>query len=245
MATSEQADKPKGIEFYGGYEVYSESGVDLTLLRSCLRRSIEERWARNRCSAEAGLALWQSNPISKLPNCPIKRGPLVSDVETFVKLLTTGNVQFVLIGGQAMRAHGSAHVTEDTDICYQRTPDNLAALVAALAPVHPYLRGVPPGLPFRFDVPTLAAGLNFAFDTDYGEIDLLGEVSGVGNYDQVLAQSVERTVFGLTVRILSVDGLIAAKKAAGRNKDHGHLLELIELKKILDAAQPAPEQSKE
>jgi predicted nucleotidyltransferase len=238
MAAPEQTDKPKGIEFYGGYEVYSESGVDLTLLHNNLRRSIEERWAGNRRSAEFGLALWQSNPISKLPNCPIKRGPIVSDVETFVKLLMARHVQFVLIGGQAMRAHGSAHVTEDTDICYQRTPDNLAALVAALAPIHPYLRGVPPGLPFRFDVPTLAVGLNFTLDTDHGELDLLGEVSGVGNYDQVLAQSVERTVFGLTVRILSVDGLIAAKKAAGRNKDHGHLLELIELKKMLDAARP-------
>ena len=90
-------------------------------------------------------------------------------------------------------------------------------------------------MPFRFDVPTLAAGLNFTLDTDHGQIDLLGEVSGIGNYDQVFAQSVERTVFGLTFRVLSVDGLIAAKKAAGRNKDHGHLLELIELKKVLEA----------
>jgi predicted nucleotidyltransferase len=241
MATSEQTDKPKGIEFYGGYEVYSESGVDLTLLRNNLRRSVEERWARNRRSAESGLALWLSNPMSKLPNCPIKRGPIVSNVEVFVKLLIAHHVQFVLIGGQAMRAHGSAHVTEDTDICYQRTSANLTALVAAFTPIHPYLRGVPPGLPFRFDVPTLAAGLNFTLDTDQGEIDLLGEVSGIGNYDQVLAQSVERTVFGLTIRILSVDGLIAAKKAAGRAKDQAQLLELIELKKILDAARQPPE----
>ncbi|HEY7157207.1 MAG TPA: hypothetical protein VH575_24855 [Gemmataceae bacterium] len=236
MAAPEPTDKPKGIEFYGGYQVYSESGVDLTLLRGNLRRSIEERWARNRRSAEFGLALWQSNPISKLPNCPIKRGPTVSDVETVVKLLAARNIQFVLIGGQAMRAHGSMHSTEDTDICYQRTPDNLAALVAALVPINPYLRGAPPGLPFRFDVPTLAAGLNFTLDTDLGEIDLLGEVSGIGGYDQVLAQSVERTVLGLPVRILSLDGLIAAKKAAGRKKDQLQLSELIELKKMLDAA---------
>jgi hypothetical protein len=139
-----------------------------------------------------------------------------------------------------MVALGSAHVTFDTDICYQRTPANLAALVAAFASIHPYLRGVPPGLPFRFDVPTLVAGLNFTLDTDLGEIDLLGEVSGVGTYDQVLAQSVEGRLDGLPVRVLSVDGLIAAKKAAGRNKDQLHLLELIELKKILDAAREKP-----
>ncbi len=46
MDTPDQTDKPKGIEFYGGYEVYSESGVDLTLLRNNLRRSLEQRWER-------------------------------------------------------------------------------------------------------------------------------------------------------------------------------------------------------
>jgi hypothetical protein len=239
MAAPEQADKPKGIEFYGGYEVYSESGVDLTLLRGNLRRSLEERWERGRRALASSLTLRQAFQIGKKPSPPIdwnNWSPHMTDVVAFVKLLTAHNVQFVVIGGQAMRALGSAHITDDTDICYQRTPDNLAALVAAFTPIHPYLRGVPPGLPFHFDVPTLAAGLNFTLDTDYGEIDILGEVSGVGTYDQVLAQSVEGTVVGLTVRILSIDGLIAAKKAAGRNKDHGHLLELIELKKMLDAA---------
>ena len=224
------------IEFYGGYEVYSESGVDLTLLRGNLRRSIEERWAKNRRAAQGSLALWQSNPYRELLTTHFHRSPIVSDVEALVKLLMSHHVQFVIIGGQAMRALGSAHLTDDTDICYQRTPANLAAVVAALTPIHPYLRGAPPGLPFLFDVRTLAAGLNFTFDTDLGELDLLGEVSGVGNFDQVLTQSVERSVFGLSIRILSVDGLIAAKRAAGRNKDQAHLLELIELKKILDAA---------
>ncbi len=36
-----------GIEFYGGYQVYSDSGVDLTLLRENLKRTIEERLADN------------------------------------------------------------------------------------------------------------------------------------------------------------------------------------------------------
>jgi hypothetical protein len=235
MAAPEQKDKPKGIEFYGGYEVYSESGVDLTLLRSNLRRSIEDRLENNRRAAEFGFALWQSNPHRELLSSVLNRSLSMTDAGAFLKLLVDHKVQFVLIGGQALVAHGSAHVTYDTDICYQRTPGNLAALVAAFAPIHPYLRGAPPGLPFHFDVPTLAAGLNFTLDTDYGKIDILGEVSGVGFYDQVLAQSVERTVYGLPIRVLSIDGLIAAKKAAGRIKDHGHLLELLELKKMLDA----------
>lgn len=230
------------IEFYGVHEVYSESGVDLTLLRSNLQRSIEQRLADNFRNAEGALAFWQSNPYRELfAGTSFDRSAIVSNVEAVVKLLAVHNVQFVLIGGQAMRALGSAYITEDTDICYQRTPANLTALVAAFASIHPYLRGVPPGLPFRFDVPTIEAGLNFTLDTDYGKIDILGEVSGIGFYDRVLAQSVEKSIYGLSVRVLSVDGLIAAKKAAGRTKDQLHLLELIELKKILDAAKPPEE----
>jgi hypothetical protein len=230
-----RGDKPPGIEFYGGYEVYSDTGVDLTLLRANLRRSLEERWENNRRALEFARALRQA--VQSRGRSPVSGGGVgMVDAVGFVKLLTANNVQFIVIGGQAMRAHGSAHVTEDIDVCYQRTPPNLAALVAALTPLHPYLRGVPPGLPFRFDMPTLAAGLNFTLTTDCGDVDLLGEVSGIGGYDQVLRLSDEVKMFDSTVRILSLDGLIAAKKAAGRGKDRLHLLELEELKKLRDAA---------
>jgi hypothetical protein len=103
--------------------------------------------------------------------------------------------------------------------------------------LHPYLRGAPPGLPFRLDVPTLQAGLNFTLSTDLGDLDLLGEVSGVGDYQKSLAQSQEITMFGMQIRVLSLDGLIAAKRAAGRNKDQAHLLELEELKKLREGGQ--------
>src|SRR5262249_50437903 len=102
--------------------------------------------------------------------------------------------------------------------------------------LHPYLRGAPAGLPFKLDVPTLQSGLNFTLVTDHGDLDLLGEVSGIGRYEQVLAQSDELEVFGLKVRVLSIDGLIAAKKAAGRAKDQAHLLELEELKNLRDSS---------
>jgi hypothetical protein len=137
----------------------------------------------------------------------------------------------------AMVSHGSAHVTDDLDVCYSRTEKNIAAVAAALADLHPYLRGVPEGLPFRWDIATIQAGLNFTLRTDLGPVDFLGEVAGVGSYEQVLAQSEEQEIYGIPVRVLSLDGLIAAKKAAGRNKDQAHVLELEELKKLRDAAQ--------
>jgi len=51
----------------------------------------------------------------------------------------------------------------------------------------PRLRGTPPDLPFLWDARTLRAGLNFTLDTDLGPIDLLGEVSGIGQYEAALA----------------------------------------------------------
>ena len=154
--------------------------------------------------------------------------------QKILQQLTDQGVEFVLIGGLAMRAHGSAHVTEDVDVCYSRTKENINRLADAMAPFHPYMRGAPPGLPFRFDAPTIQAGLNFTLNTDLGEVDFLGEMSGIGGYEKVLAQSEERLLYGRKVRVLTIDGLLIAKKTAGRRKDQGHILELEELKKMRD-----------
>jgi predicted nucleotidyltransferase len=158
----------------------------------------------------------------------------VLDAAALLRSLNERGVEYVVVGGLAMVTHGSAHVTEDLDVCYNRTPANLAALAAALAPVHPYLRGVPPGLPFRLDAVTLQAGLNFTLVTDLGPLDLMGEIAGVGTFQEVFAQSEEFVVAGLPVRVLSLDAPIASKKAAGAQKDRLHLQELEELKKLRD-----------
>lgn len=83
--------------------------------------------------------------------------------------------------------HGSARVTQDLDICYARDDENLRRLSQALAPYSPTLRGAPPELPFRLDPPTLRAGLNFTLQTAAGDVDLLGEVSGVGCFPDIAA----------------------------------------------------------
>ncbi|MFQ5856748.1 MAG: nucleotidyltransferase [Anaerolineae bacterium] len=62
--------------------------------------------------------------------------------------------------------------------------------------------------------------------TDAGAVDLLGEVTGLGSYEQVLAASEEMELYGMSVHVLTLEGLIAAKQAAGRPRDLEHLLEL-------------------
>jgi hypothetical protein len=223
------------IEFYGGYQVYSESGVDLTLLRENLHRSLEDRWEYNRRAAALAEACTEAGRARKgLPFRP-EREASMFDPAGILQQLLSHQVEVVVIGGLAMITHGSAYVTRDLDLCYRRTDTNIAALAQALAPLHPYLRGAPRGLPFSLDPATIKAGLNFTLTTDLGDLDLLGEIAGVGNAEQVFAHSEEHTLFGLKVRVLSLDALIASKKAAGRLKDRNHLLELEELKKLKEA----------
>jgi hypothetical protein len=225
---------PGSIQFYGGYQVYSESGIDLTLLRENLKRTISERWEKNCQALPAINAFRQSGLRQKDKDLKLERGSVLLDIPGILRLFSTHGVEYVVIGGLALISQGSDYVTKDVDVCYSRSPENINALAAACASIHPYMRGAPPGLPFRFDPPTIKAGLNFTLITDLGELDVLGEVSGIGFYDKVLAMSEEKEVYGLMVRVLSLDGLIAAKKAAGRTKDKLHLLELEELKKLRD-----------
>ncbi len=143
--------------------------------------------------------------------------------------LARAGVEFVVIGGLAVLTHGHVRATVDLDICYARTPQNLRRLVEALAPIHPRLRGAPEGLPFFFDESTLRNGLNFTLVTDEGELDLLGEVTGVGGYTDLVLQALTTEAFGVEVRLMALEDLIRSKAAAGRPKD---LLDLEALKAI-------------
>jgi len=149
---------------------------------------------------------------------------------TLLSALQSNGVAFVIIGGVAATLHGSARVTYDLDLIYERSPDNLERIVAALKPYDPYLRGAPPGLPFKFDSETLKRGLNFTLTTTEGPIDLLGELSGIGPYDTVAQHTVEAELFGSTVHFLDIDALITSKKAAGRAKDLEAIAELETIK---------------
>ena len=150
----------------------------------------------------------------------------MTDFARLLAALVEGGVEFVVIGGFAATAHGSAHVTVVLDIVYARSPHNLACLAAALAPLRPYLRGAPPGLPFQLDAETLRRGLNFTLTTDAGDLDMLGEATGGGTYEALLLGSEVRRVFGLDVRFIDLETLIRLKRAAGRPKDLERIAEL-------------------
>jgi len=149
-----------------------------------------------------------------------------TDFETLLRVLLDGEVEFILVGGVAANLHGSARATFDVDVVYRRTAGNIARLVAALLPLEPYLRGAPPGLPFRLDAETVRAGLNFTLETTAGDLDLLGEVVGGGTYEELVEGTIALDLFGRTCRCVSLRQLLALKRAAGRPKDRDAIAEL-------------------
>ena len=155
----------------------------------------------------------------------------MTDFKALLRALAEGGVEFILIGGAAATVHGSARLTLDVDAVYRRTRENIQRLVIALTPYHPYLRGAPPGLRFRWDAATVERGLNFTLTTSIGDLDLFGEIAGGGSYEDLQPRSITIQVFGIECRCLSLEELISVKRAAGRPKD---LEALAELEAILE-----------
>ena len=112
------------------------------------------------------------------------------------------------------------------DVVYRRTRENIQRLVACLAPLSPYLRGAPPGLPFRFDLETVHRGLNFTLTTSLGDLDLLGEIAGGGRFEELEQRTVVADIFGSKCLCLGLPALIMTKRAAGRVKDLDAIAEL-------------------
>ena len=157
----------------------------------------------------------------------------MTDVQRLLDVLRAAGVDFVVVGGVALVLRGSSRVTLDLDLCYARDLENLRRLAAALAPYHPRLRGAPPDLPFLWDERTLASGLNFTLTTDLGDLDILGEVAGVGGYAQVSVGASELVVGGTSIRVMGLDTLERSKRAAGRAKDLLDLAEIAEIRRHL------------
>ena len=144
--------------------------------------------------------------------------------------LIEAEVEFVLIGGFAAVAHGATLLTRDVDICCPFEEGNLKRIQKALAGLHPVHRSKP-DLPLDLKADQCARLKNLYLKTDWGSLDCLGEVLGVGDFDAVLRQSVTVELPFGPCRILDIDGLIRAKEAMNRDHDRITVRQLKEIKK--------------
>ena len=141
------------------------------------------------------------------------------DPAPLIEALADAGVDFVLIGGLAGIAQGSAYPTYDLDVMYSRERANLERLAVLLRRLGASLRGAPKGLRFLLDADTLENGGNFTFDTSYGALDILAYPPGAPSYEDVRKAADEIDFAGRRVLVASLDHLIAMKDAAERPKD--------------------------
>ncbi len=148
------------------------------------------------------------------------------DFEKVIAVLVTEGVEFIIVGGAAATAHGSGEMTGVLETVYSRRKENIGRLSKALKPFDPKLRGAPENLPFRWDEETITKGLNFTLTTSLGWLDVLGEITLGGTYEQLLPDSVQIRIFNRECMCLGLRRLIEVKRAAARRKDFEAITEL-------------------
>lgn len=155
----------------------------------------------------------------------------MTELNRLLQRLCDAEIDFVIVGGFAAMLHGSALLTRDLDVCAGLTAANVSKLRDTFRDLNPTHRFTPQRLSF-LDNPDPGVSLkNLYLQTELGPIDILGAITGIGDFDQVRAGSIEIELFGRKCRVISVEALIKAKEALGREKDK---LAAKELRAILE-----------
>jgi hypothetical protein len=133
-----------------------------------------------------------------------------------LEALARANVDFVVIGCVAGGAHGSSYGTFDLDIAFADRPENAERLSAVLVEL---------GADGQF------GDAAFSCQTNLGRLDCYAEPTGAPRYEALRAASAPIELRGATVRVASLDHLIAMGEAMGRPRD---LLRATEYRMISD-----------
>ncbi|HPF99821.1 MAG TPA: hypothetical protein PLE77_07115 [Kiritimatiellia bacterium] len=150
----------------------------------------------------------------------------MADLESLLARLITNNVDFVVVGGYAAMAHGITLQTLDVDVCIRCSAANLMKLQTALKDLHPVHRMSPQRRPLKLTKTSCRGLKNLYLDTDYGQLDCLGSIEGLGGFASVRRQSLSVILPSGPCRILKVNALIRAKLAIGRPRDMEAVLQL-------------------
>jgi hypothetical protein len=154
----------------------------------------------------------------------------MQNLAELTKRLIEANVDFVLVGGFAAIAHGVLRSTRDVDVCCRFSKENLMRIQQALADLHPVYRPRT-DLPLELTPESCASLKNLYLKTDLGILDCLGEIRGVGGFDEVVRHSVELELPIGKCRVIDLDTLIIAKEAMDRDHDRITVRDLKEIKK--------------
>jgi len=150
-----------------------------------------------------------------------------------LKRLSEHGVDYVLIGAFAVIGHGAPIVTQDVDVCAPLVRPNLDRIVEALRDLHPYFRIRPDTqkLPLYEDPARLVGFRNIYLTTDWGTLDILGELPDVATFEELAGKAIEADFGTVKCKMIDLDTLIKAKKALARPKDLFHLRHLEAIQK--------------
>ena len=174
--------------------------------------------------------VWQQSKAAKVES---------KNLGNILQSLVNHTVDFIIVGEVACYFHGWKHISPKLEFLHSRSKENLRKLVNALLPFKPSPRGFHQDSPFILNETTLQNGIEFKFSTEIGDIDLLGEITGIGNFIEVEKMSAPIELYGYKIKILSLDGLIKAKRESGQAKD---LLILSELEALREAIAESDEE---
>ena len=147
-------------------------------------------------------------------------------LNNLLKLFLSEKIDFVIVGGFAGVVYGSSMVTKDLDLCFLLTPENILKLRQVLQPYNPKLRITPKKLPFLEYPKDISKLKNLYLETDLGIVDLISNITGVGDFQRVASHAKTIELFGYTCKVIALEDLIEAKTALGREKDLAMVKEL-------------------
>ena len=142
----------------------------------------------------------------------------MQDFRQLLQRLADSGLEFVIVGGYAAVTHGSSLVTRDLDICVALSNETVEKLRSVLAQWNPKHRMTPQQLSF-LEFPKTGPVQNLYLRTDVGVIDILSSVLGVGDFARLKETAEDFEIDGRMYHVMSLEDLIAAKEALGREKD--------------------------
>jgi len=145
-----------------------------------------------------------------------------SDFKDLLQLLSDGSVRYLVVGGYAVMKYTEPYNTKDLDIWIDPTQENANRVLEVLrrfgAPDH------------QVTVDDLTnPDLIYQIGVEPVRVDIMGSVSGL-KFEEAWEHRVETDYGGVLAPVLSIDDIIAAKKATGRAKDRIQARELLRAK---------------
>ena len=158
------------------------------------------------------------------------------DLRRITDALARHDVEYLLVGGMASRAHGAQRRTYDVDCVPEPSWENLDRLATAMRELGARLRveGLSDEeaalLPVQLTGATLVRMEISTWRTDAGDLDILTDIPDRDGRHMRYAELVDRAselhLDGIVVRVAALDDVIASKEWANRPKDRDALPEL-------------------